>query len=150
MWVGFTCSTWDLLHAGHVIFLEQCRMECDKLIVGLQTSITDRPEKNTPVQTVLERYTQLKACKFVDEIIPYESEKDLENLLAVLPRHMRFLGSEYQGKEFTGWTMYYTMSGHPKEPHEVVYINRGHTWSSTDLRKRIAFAESLGRPEAEF
>ena len=83
MKVGFTCSSFDLLHSGHTLMLEESKSQCDYLIVGLQTDPTiDRPTKNKPVQTVVERYLQLRACKYVDEIIPYATEQDLEDILS--------------------------------------------------------------------
>ncbi len=101
--VGFTCSTFDLLHAGHVLMLEECKLQCDYLIVGLQVDPSiDRDNKNSPVQSIVERQIQLKSCKWIDEIIVYSSEKDLQDLLQILPIHKRFLGDEYIGKEFTG------------------------------------------------
>ncbi len=133
--VGFTCSTWDLMHAGHAAFLRDCRERCDHLVVGLQTHITDRPEKNQPVQTVLERYLQLVNSRWVDEVVPYESEIDLMNLLHVLGDHTRFVGTDYAGKQVTGEHMYM------KDGYELCYINRWHGWSTTSLRERIIRAE---------
>ena len=99
MRIGFTCSTFDLLHAGHVTMLREAKDQCDYLIVGLQTDPSvDRPEKNAPVQTVVERYTQLNGIKYVDEIIPYNSEKDLEDILTMYTIHVRILGEEYKIK----------------------------------------------------
>ena len=101
--VGFTCSTFDLLHAGHILMLAEAKTICDHLIVGLQTDPTiDRSTKNKPVQSIVERYVQLSAVKFVDEIIVYSTEKDLEDLLMFLPITVRFIGEEYEGKDFTG------------------------------------------------
>ena len=102
--VGFTCSTFDLLHAGHILMLAEAKQVCDYLIVGLQTDPTiDRPEtKNKPVQSVVERFVQLSAVKFVDQIIVYQTEKDLEDMLMFLPITVRFIGEEYEGKDFTG------------------------------------------------
>ena len=98
--VGFTCSTFDLLHAGHILMLAECKQICDYLIVGLQTDPTiDRPDvKNKPVQSIVERYVQLSAVKFVDEIIVYDTEKDLEDMLMFLPITMRICGEEYKEK----------------------------------------------------
>jgi len=102
--VAFTCSTFDLLHAGHILMLAECKQICDYLIVGLQTDPTiDRPDtKNKPVQSIVERYVQLSAVKFVDEIIVYDTEKDLEDLLMFLPITMRICGEEYKDKHLTG------------------------------------------------
>ena len=102
--IGFSCSTFDLLHAGHILMLAECKQSCDYLIVGLQTNPSiDRPDsKNKPVQSIVERYVQLSAVKYVDEIIVYETEKDLEDLLMFLPINVRIIGEEYKDKEFTG------------------------------------------------
>lgn len=125
---GFTCSAFDLLHAGHVAMLEEAKSKCDYLIVGLHTDPTiDRPEKNKPVQSVLERFWQLRGCKYVDDIIPYDTEKDLLNLLKMLNPDVRILGKEYENTRFTG-----------DELDIPVYFNkREHTFSSSELRKRI-------------
>ena len=102
--VGFTCSTFDLLHAGHILMLAECKQVCDYLIVGVQSDPSiDRPgTKNKPVQSIVERYVQLSAVKFVDQIIIYNTEKDLEDLLMFLPISVRIIGEEYKDKEFTG------------------------------------------------
>ncbi len=137
--IGFTCSAFDLMHAGHVEFLRECRERCDRLVVGLQTQIQDRPGKNQPVQSVLERFLVLRACKYVDEIIPYESEADLTNLIAVLGPHHRFLGSDYALREdsITG-NLWYMDPG-----YELVFIPRAHQFSTSTLRARIFIAESM-------
>lgn len=135
--VGFTCSTFDLLHAGHVLMLEECKQQCDYLIVGLQTDPTiDRANKNSPIQSIVERQLQLKACKWVDEIIVYSTEKDLQDLLKILPVHKRFLGEEYNGKEFTGKVIC------EERMIEIIYNSRRHDFSSSELRNRIYDAES--------
>ena len=102
--IGFTCSTFDLFHAGHIIMLKEAKTQCDYLIVGLQTDPTiDRPrEKNKPVQSVFERYVQLQACKYVDEIVVYSTEKELLDILLSYPINVRILGDEYENKGFTG------------------------------------------------
>ena len=104
MRVGFTCSTFDLLHAGHIVMLEDAKKQCDYLIVGLQTDPTiDRPDtKNKPIQSVYERWKQLNAMKAVNEIIPYESEQDITNMCATLNLSKRFIGSDYTAKDITG------------------------------------------------
>ena len=103
MKIGFTCSTFDLLHAGHVAMLQEAKTQCDYLIVGLQNDPTlDRPEKNKPIQSIVERQMQLKGSRYVDEIWVYNTEKDLEDLLLMLPINVRILGVEYEHKEFTG------------------------------------------------
>jgi glycerol-3-phosphate cytidylyltransferase len=128
MGLGFTCSCFDLLHAGHILMLEEAKMQCDRLVVGLQTDPTlDRPEKNAPIQSVTERYIQLAAVKYVDEIIPYSTEQDLLNLLKALPIDIRIIGEDYRDKNFTG-----------KELNIPLYYNkREHDWSTSALRKRI-------------
>ncbi len=103
MKTGFTCSTFDLFHAGHVMMLREAKEQCDYLIVGLQTDPTiDRPQKNKPVQSVFERFIQLKSCVYVDEVVVYATEKELRDILLSYPIDVRILGEEYAGKEFTG------------------------------------------------
>ena len=133
MKVGFTCSAFDLLHAGHVQFLKDAKEECDYLIVGLQTDPTiDRPkEKKKPIQTLVERSIQLNAIKYVDEVIPYETEKDLEDIFQMYNISVRIIGEEYQGKNFTGKEICV------KKHIKIVYNKREHRFSTTDLRKRI-------------
>ena len=127
--VGFTCSAFDLLHPGHVAMLEEAKSQCYHLIVGLQTDPTiDRPTKNKPVQTTFERYMQLKACKFVDEIIPYDTEEDLINLLKIIKPDIRILGKEYEQRPFTGSEL----------PIRVYFNSREHNYSTTALRERLA------------
>jgi len=133
MKVGFTCSTFDLLHAGHVQMLKDAKEECDYLIVGLQTDPTlDRPDtKKRPIQTLVERSIQLKAVRYVDDVIPYETEKDLEDILQMYNISVRIIGEEYQGKNFTGKDICV------KKHIKIVYNKREHRFSSTDLRERI-------------
>ena len=132
MRIGFTCSTFDLLHAGHVTMLREAKDQCDYLIVGLQTDPSvDRPEKNAPVQTVVERNTQLNGIKYVDEIIPYNSEKDLEDILTMYTIHVRILGEEYKDKTFTG------RATCAKRGIELYFNKRDHRFSSSDLRERV-------------
>ena len=132
MKIGFTCSTFDLLHAGHVQMLRDAKSQCDYLICALQVDPSfDREEKNSPIQTLVERYTQLKAVKYVDEIIPYESEQDLEDILELYTIHVRILGEEYKEKDFTGKDIC-------KKRGIALYFNkREHRFSSSDLRKRV-------------
>lgn len=135
--IGFTCSAFDLCHAGHVSMLEEAKSQCDWLIVGLQTDPTlDRPSKNKPVQSIVERFIQLNAVKYVDQIIPYNTEKDLEDLLLMLPINVRILGAEYQDKEFTGKSICI------KRGIELYFNGRAHSFSTTDLRRRVYEAES--------
>lgn len=133
--IGFTCGSFDLFHAGHNIMLRDCKTRCDKLVVGLHTNPnTSRPTKNIPLQTMYERYTQLKNCKWVDEIIPYDTEDDLMNLLSSTPMDVRFLGEDYIDKEFTGDNLCQEMG------IKIIYLPRKHRFSSTELRERIKHA----------
>ena len=135
--IGFTCSAFDLLHAGHILMLEEAKANCEYLIVGLQNDPTmDRPEKNKPVQSIVERYIQLTACRYVDDIIVYNTEKDLEDLLTVLPINIRFLGVEYEDKNFTG------RNEGAGRGIMVIFNRRDHSFSSSSLRKRVAEAET--------
>ena len=132
MKIGITCSTFDLLHAGHILMLEEAKENCDYLIAALQLDPTlDRPEKNKPSQSILERYIQLKGCKFVDEIIPYSSEKDLEEIFATLKLDMRIIGADYIDKNFTAKDIC------ERRGIEIYYNRRDHAYSSSDLKKRI-------------
>lgn len=136
MKIGITFSAFDLLHAGHIKMLEEAKRQCNYLICGLQTDPTlDRPEKNKPVQTVVERYIQLKACTYVDEIVPYATEQDLEDILRSFKIDVRILGDEYQDKNFTGKT-------YCEEKGIVLYFNtRDHRFSSSGLRKEVVEKE---------
>ncbi len=139
--VGFTCSTFDLLHAGHVTMLEEAKRECDYLIVGLQNDPTiDRPEKNAPIQSIVERQIQLSAVKYVDEIVIYNTEDDLQDLLLTLPIDIRVLGVEYKGKDLTGKEIA------KQRGSKIVYNGRDHSFSSTSLRKRVVCATDLQLP----
>ena len=132
MKTGFTCSTFDLLHAGHIQMLRDAKEQCDYLICGLQIDPSiDRPEKNAPVQTIVERYTQLSAVKYVDEIIPYQTESDLEDILNMLHINVRILGEEYKDGKFTGRAI---CSSRGIELH---FHKREHRFSSSDLRNRV-------------
>jgi len=128
MKIGITCSTFDLFHAGHVKMLEEARQHCDYLICALQT---DRPEKNQPIQSIVERYIQLDGCKWVDQIIPYATEKDLEDIFASFDLNVRILGDEYALKNFTARDIC------EKRGIELVFNSRDHGFSSSELRKRI-------------
>tara|TARA_Y100001935_G_C17288600_1_gene501893 strand:- start:389 stop:805 length:417 start_codon:yes stop_codon:yes gene_type:complete len=132
MRVGFTCSTFDLLHAGHVQMLREAKEQCEYLIVGLQFDPSiDRENKNSPIQTIVERYTQLKAVGYVDEIVPYSSEKDLEDILSMYHIDVRILGEEYRDKDFTGKDIC------RKREIELYFNKRDHRFSSSDLRERV-------------
>jgi glycerol-3-phosphate cytidylyltransferase len=137
--IGFNCSAFDLLHAGHITMLKQEKEFCDYLKVALQVDPTiDRPDtKNKPIQSVYERYVQLQACKYVDEILVYETEYDLLNLLMSQDIHIRFLGEEYREKNFTG-KQYCIDNG-----IELFYHTRKHSFSTSELRRRIVDAENL-------
>ena len=131
--VGFTCSAFDLLHAGHVQMLRDAKDQCDYLICGLQVDPTiDRPEKNQPIQTVVERYTQLKALRYVDEIIPYSTEKDLEDILQMYHINVRILGEEYRDGKFTGRAIC------AARDIELYFNKRDHRFSTSDLRERVS------------
>ena len=138
--IGFTCSTFDLLHAGHITMLEEAKRECDFLIVGLQTDPTiDRPGmKNPPIQSIVERQIQLAAVKYVNEIVTYTTEQDLEDLLLTLPINVRILGVEYKDRDFTGKEIC------QRRGIEIIYNGRDHSFSSTSLRKRV-YEEELKR-----
>ena len=132
MKVGFTCSTFDLLHAGHVQMLREAKEQCDYLLVGLQMDPSvDRTEKNSPVQSIVERYTQLKAVKYVDEIIPYGTEQDLKDILTMYNIHVRVLGVEYKDKDFTGKEICL------QRGVDFYFNKRDHRFSTSDLRKRV-------------
>jgi glycerol-3-phosphate cytidylyltransferase len=135
--VGFTCSTFDLLHAGHILMLAECKQVCDYLIVGVQSDPTiDRPGvKNKPVQSIVERYVQLSAVKFVDEIIVYNTEKDLEDMLMFLPLSVRIIGEEYKDKDFTGKQIC------EDRGIKIWYNSRNHRFSSSELRQRTYQSE---------
>ena len=128
MTIGFTCGAFDLLHAGHVVMLKEARKNCDRLVVGLQTDPSiDRQEKNQPVQSVYERYVQLSGVKYVDEIIPYDTEQSLIDLLQSQEIDVRFIGEDYRERSFIGDDL----------PIEVFYTSRRHSFSSSSLRKRV-------------
>lgn len=132
MKVGFTCSTFDLLHSGHVMMLREAKSKCDYLIVGLQNDPSvDRPEKNSPVQTIVERYIQLSSIKYVDEIIVYNTERDLEDILSMYPINIRILGDEYKDKNFTGKDICQSLG------IELYFNSRNHRFSSSELRGRV-------------
>jgi glycerol-3-phosphate cytidylyltransferase len=141
MKIGFTCSTFDLFHAGHLMMLKEAKQHCDYLIVGLQSDPTiDRSEKNKPIQSLFERYEQLKACKYIDEIIPYATEKELTDLLLSYKIDVRFVGEEYKEKDFTGKNF----------GTEIHYNKRRHSFSSSELRQRVALAEHKKAERAEY
>ena len=136
--IGITFSTFDLFHAGHVAMLAEAKNHCDYLIAGLQTDPTiDRPEsKNPPVQSIVERQIQLAACRYVDEVVVYQTEQDLIDIILTLPIDVRILGVEYEGKTFTGNEECYSRG------IELVFNKRDHSFSSSNLRRRVAAAEA--------
>lgn len=134
--IGFTASQFDLLHAGHIAMLSEAKNHCDYLICGLQNDATaDRPDKNAPIQSIIERQITLSAIRFVDEIIVYNTEKDLEDIFLTLPIDVRILGVEYKNKEFTGKKIC------EQRNIKLVYNSRDHSFSSSNLRKRVAEVE---------
>jgi glycerol-3-phosphate cytidylyltransferase len=138
--IGITCSTFDLLHAGHIIMLEECKKYCDYLICALQVDpSTDRPEKNKPIQSLVERYIQLEAVSHVDKIIPYNNEEELLTIFSSLDLDVRILGEEYKDKKFTGKEIC------QKRGIRLVYNKRDHDFSTTNLRERIYMQESNKR-----
>ena len=132
MKVGFTCSAFDLLHSGHISMLREAKDQCEYLICGLQTDPSaDRLEKNAPIQTIVERYTQLKAVGYVDEIIPYSTEEDLKDILSMYHIDVRILGDEYREKDFTGKDIC------KRRDIGLHFNKRDHRFSSSELRKRV-------------
>lgn len=126
--VGIVFSAFDLLHAGHILMLKEAKEQCDYLIVGLHTNPQlERSFKNKPIETTFERYVRLKGCKYVDEVIPYDTEEDLLNILKAIQPDIRIIGEEYKDKEFTGKDL----------PIEIYYNKRQHNYSSTGLRNKI-------------
>ena len=139
--IGITFSTFDLFHAGHIAMLSEAKNHCDYLIVGLQTDPTiDRPDsKNPPVQSIVERQIQVSACRFVDEIVVYQTEKDLEDILLTLPLDVRILGIEYEKQNFTGRKIC------EDRGIELIFNSRDHSFSSSNLRQRVWEAENIKR-----
>jgi glycerol-3-phosphate cytidylyltransferase len=135
--IGISFSSFDLFHSGHVAMLKEASENCEYLIVGLQTDPTiDRPEKNKPIQSVFERYVQLKGCKYIDEIIPYETEQDLLDILLTYTIDRRFIGEEYKQLDFSGKQICVDKG------IELYYNKRQHSFSTSNLRKRISEAQS--------
>ena len=133
MKIGFTASTFDLLHAGHISMLREAKTVCDYLICGLQVDPSvDRSNKNSPVQSLVERWTQLQGVKYVDEIIPYQMEQDLEDILQMFHFDVRILGEEYKRDTFTGRSICSARN------IELYYNKRDHRFSSSELRTRLS------------
>jgi glycerol-3-phosphate cytidylyltransferase len=138
--IGLTCSTFDLFHSGHVIMLEEAKRQCDYLIAAIQVDPTlDRSTKNKPVQSIIERQIQVSACKHVDEIIVYSTEKELEDIFMALPIDVRILGEEYKDTDYTGKEICM------KRGIELYFNKRDHFFSSSDLRQRVFDAEAKKR-----
>jgi glycerol-3-phosphate cytidylyltransferase len=130
--IGFTCGAFDLLHAGHVLMLQEAKEQCDHLVVGLQTDPSiDRPGKNKPVQSLIERAIQLNAVKYVDQVVCYQTEEELLELLEVVHPDVRIIGEDYVDKDFTGKEWCWDNGVH------IHYNSRQHNFSSTELRTRI-------------
>jgi glycerol-3-phosphate cytidylyltransferase len=137
--IGITFSTFDMLHAGHIAMLAEAKNHCDYLIAGLQTDPTiDRPDtKNKPVQSIVERQIQLAACRYVDEVVVYQTEQDLVDLLLILPIDIRVLGVEYENQPFTGEQEGFVRGIRP------IFNRRDHSFSSSGLRSRVVEAETM-------
>ena len=136
MKVGITFSTFDLFHAGHIKMLEEAKSKCDYLIVGLQLDPSiDRPEKNKPTQSIVERYVQVRSCKYIDEVVPYITEQDLLDILSSFKIDLRIIGEEYKEKSFTGKEYC------EKSKIEIYYNKREHRFSSSALRKQVSDSE---------
>ena len=134
--IGIVFSQFDILHAGHIAMLSEAKNHCDYLIAGLQNNAQwDRPDKNAPIQSIVERQISLSAVRFVDEIVVYNTEKDLEDILLTLPVDVRILGVEYMEKDFTGRAIC------EKRKIELIFNSRDHSFSSSSLRKRVSEAE---------
>jgi glycerol-3-phosphate cytidylyltransferase len=135
--IGITFSQFDMLHAGHIAMLSEAKNHCDYLIAGLQNNAKwDRPEKNEPIQSIVERQIQLAATRYVDEIVVYNTERDLVDLLLILPVDVRILGVEYEHKDFTG------RSECNDRGIQIIYNGRDHSFSSSSLRRRVVEAET--------
>jgi glycerol-3-phosphate cytidylyltransferase len=137
--IGITFSQFDMLHAGHIAMLAEAKNHCDYLIAGLQTDASiDRPDsKNAPIQSVVERQIQLAAVRYVDEIVVYQTEQDLVDLLLILPVDVRILGVEYKDKNYTGREEGDMRSIRP------IFNGRDHSFSSSSLRRRVVEAETF-------
>lgn len=133
--IGFTCSTFDLFHAGHIVMLQESKSLCDYLVCGLLTDPTiDRPDtKSSPIQTPFERYVQLSSCRYVDEVIPFSTEQEIIDMVLSIQPDIRIVGEEYRDKDHTG-----------KGLCPVHYNKRRHSFSSTSLRERVQEANEMG------
>jgi glycerol-3-phosphate cytidylyltransferase len=139
MIIGITCSCFDLFHAGHVKMLQEAKEVCDYLIVALQTDPTiDRPNKNKPIQSLVERYIQLDACKYVDKVVPYQTESELEEIFSSFKLDIRIIGSDYLNRDFTAKEICINRG------IKIFYNKRDHNFSSTELKNRIKDARMEG------
>jgi glycerol-3-phosphate cytidylyltransferase len=129
---GFTCGSFDLCHYGHILMFKECKEQCDHLIVGLQINPNkDRPEKNIPIQSLEERWGQLEAIKYIDDVIVYETEDDLIQLLTYIQADIRFVGADWKDGKYTGWEL----------DIPVIFNSRDHSFSTSELRQRIFQSE---------
>lgn len=139
MTVGFTCGSFDLLHPGHALMLEEAKSHCDKLVVGVQVDPTiDRPQKNKPIMSLDERLIMVRSMRWVDAVHTYETEAGLLTLLDIVKPDVRIVGADWKGKQFTGWQL----------PIRVIFNTRGHAYSSSALRDRVFEAEMRRRADA--
>jgi len=137
--IGITCGAFDLLHTGHVAMFAECKQNCDYLIVALQNDPSvDRESKNKPIQSIFERQLQLSACRFVDDIVVYNTEKELEDIFKTLPIAVRIIGADYIGKDFTA--KQYCLDNDV----DIVYNSRSHSFSTSELRDRVANYGKIG------
>ena len=140
MKTGVTFSTFDLLHAGHISMLKEAKSQCDYLICGLHVDPKiERPNKNSPIQSLVERYIQLSAVKYVDEIVPYNLEQDLYDILLTYPIDIRLIGADYKDVDVSGKQLCIDNS------IKIYYNNRRHDFSSSGLRKRITNIENANK-----
>jgi glycerol-3-phosphate cytidylyltransferase len=136
---GITFGAFDLCHAGHNLMFGECKQNCDYLIVGLQADPSiERQEKNKPVQSMFERYVQLNSCRYIDEIVPYVYESEIEEILRSVKPYVRFIGADYHGRDFTA--KQYCLDNNI----ELYFNNRDHGFSTTELRRRISAHTSNG------
>lgn len=140
--IGFTAGVFDLTHCGHLLMFQYCKKHCDYLIVAIQVDPSKyREGKEAPIETIFERFVRLESCKYVDKVIPYESEEDLESILNTVYYDLRFIGSDHQGRSFTGDSI-------RKDTHH--FNPRDHQYSSTSLKERVVSGrKSSYRPKPE-
>jgi glycerol-3-phosphate cytidylyltransferase len=137
--VGFTCGTFDLLHTGHALMLEEARDQCDWLVVGVQSDPSlDRRNKNKPIQAYDERVAMVQSIKWVDEVCCYDTEDQLYNLLIEINPAIRIVGADWKGRKFTGHDL----------DIAVFFNTRDHDYSTSNLRERVYLAEAAKRKQA--